>query len=248
VNRTGCDKPAKYFSADFEMSLVSAEIQECMPPRRIHALELTLDPNPARGEKRLQRDRQMEKQLLDYWFEKEVLPLEAMLLRFLRRNWRDKDEVYDILQEVYTRVYESAGHEPPRQVKPFVFSIARNLMIDRLRQMNVVPIEAVADFDQLNVLDDSPTPEQNVSARQELRLLQETLNTLPARCRQIVLLRKVEGVSQREVALKLGITEEVVEHQIAKAIRLLAQSMRSQRSQTVADAKRYLALKRRTHE
>jgi RNA polymerase sigma factor (sigma-70 family) len=198
--------------------------------------------------KRLWSDRPTEKQRLDHWFESEVLPFEAMLLRFLRRNWRDKEEAYDILQEVYARVYDAARRERPSHIKPFLFSTARNLMIDRLRQMNVVPINAVADFEALNVLDDSPTPEQNVSARQELRLLQAALDNLPDRCRQIVFLRKVEGFSQREVAQKLGVTEEVVEHQIAKAMRLLAQSVYGQRNQIITEAKRFLALKRNEEE
>jgi len=185
-----------------------------------------------------------EPQGLAQWFVTDVMPLEPMLLRFLNRNWRNHDEVRDLLQEVYVRVYEAAAREMPRAVKPFLFTIARNLMIDRLRQMNVVSIEAVADFEKLNVIDTMPSPECQASVREELRLLQKALDDLPPRCRQIVILRKIDGLPQREVAQRLGVTEEVVESQVAKAMRLLAQSMHSQRVQVVASAKRFFASRR----
>ena len=181
---------------------------------------------------------------LERWFVEDVIPLEPMLLRFLNRNWRNRDEVPDLIQEVYVRVYEAAAREQPWAVKPFLFAIARNLMIDRLRQMNVVSIEAVADFDKLNVIDDMPSPESQTSAREELRRLNKAVDALPARCRQIVIWRKMEGMSQREVASRLGVTEEVVESQLAKAMRLLANSIHGQREQVVASAKRYFALRR----
>jgi RNA polymerase sigma-70 factor (ECF subfamily) len=186
-----------------------------------------------------------EAQNLARWFVEDVVPLEPMLVRFLNRNWRNRDEVPDLVQEVYVRVYEAAARELPRTVKPFLFAIARNLMIDRLRQMNVVSFEAVADFDKLNVIDDVPSPERQTSAREELRQLQKALDALPPRCRQIVIWRKIEGMSQREVAQKLGVTEEVVESQVAKAMRLLASSIHGPREQVVATAKRYIALRRR---
>ena len=75
---------------------------------------------------------------LEQWFAREILPLEPMLERYLRRNWRDQSEVQDIRQDVYIRVYESALRERPFNPKHFVFQVARNLMIDRLRRKNVV--------------------------------------------------------------------------------------------------------------
>ncbi len=184
-------------------------------------------------------------QALAYWFMENVVPLEPMLVRYLRRNWRHQDEVPDLLQDVYVRLYEAAARERPRVVKPFLFTIARNLMIDRLRQMNVVSFEAVADFDRLNVIDDEPSPERLTSAREEIRQLQKAVDALPSRCRQIVVWRKIDGLSQREVARRLGVTEEVVESQLAKAVRLLANSVDGRREQVVATAKRYFAVRSR---
>lgn len=120
-----------------------------------------------------------EKADLDNWFVRQVLPHETVRTRFLLRNWRAADEVPDILQEVYVRIYEAATQKRPNAVKPFLFAAARNLMIDRVRHMNVVSIEAVADFDNLIVEDENPSPEMQALARDELNQLRKALETLP---------------------------------------------------------------------
>jgi RNA polymerase sigma-70 factor (ECF subfamily) len=180
----------------------------------------------------------------DDWFMEEVLPLEAMLTRFLRRSWRNEADISDLRQEVYARVYEAAWRERPLRTKPFLFQTARNLMIDRLRQQSVVSIETMGDFAWLDVSEDVPSPEAHVAARQELRLLQAALDELPPRCRQVVILRKVEGLSQKEVAKRMGIAVETVENQIAKGMRLLAQALAGRRGMLSAEARRYRMLKR----
>lgn len=168
-----------------------------------------------------------------------VLPLEPMLTRFLQRNWRDEAEISDLRQEAYARVYEAACRELPLQVKPFLFQIARNLMIDRLRRQSVVSLETMVDLDWLNVSDEKPSSEAHVAARQELRLLQAALDDLPPRCRQIVVMRKVEGLSQKEVAKRMGVAVDTVENQVAKGMRLLTQAMSGRRGAVTAEAKRY---------
>ncbi|MFZ6723497.1 RNA polymerase sigma factor [Undibacterium sp. Ji49W] len=167
----------------------------------------------------------MESNKLDEWFEFEVLPLEAALIRFLRRNRRQEDDVADLLQEVYVRLYESAAKRMPDMVKPFVFATARNLLIDLARRAQVVSIEAYADLDILDVSSDELTPERHATGHQELRLLQQAMDMLPARCREVVQLRKIDDMSQRDVALYMGITEDTVEKQISKGMRVLASSL-----------------------
>ena len=80
----------------------------------------------------------MDKQeSVDGWFVREVLPLEPMVMRFLRRNWRDGNEIDDLRQEAYVRIYDAAVHTRPDSAKSFLFQILRNLLIDR-RQKNKV--------------------------------------------------------------------------------------------------------------
>ncbi|NVE00167.1 RNA polymerase sigma factor [Massilia sp. BJB1822] len=162
---------------------------------------------------------------LNEWFVREVLPLEGALMRYLRRNSRDPGELPDLRQEVYVRVYEAARQRMPELTTAFVFATARNLLIDRARRAQIVSIETVAELELPETAGDDLTPERHASGRGELRLLQAALEELPPRCQEVVRLRKIEGMSQREVAEQLGIQEDTVEKQIAKGMRALADAL-----------------------
>lgn len=166
----------------------------------------------------------MDPRTLDEWFVGEVLPLEAALMRFLRRNWRSEADIVDLRQEIYARVCEAAAAAQPLNTKAFVFTTARNLLIDRMRHARVVPLEVAVDLDGWGAADEV-TPDRHVTARDELRRLQAGLDQLPARCREVVVLRKIEGLSQREVAARMGIREDTVERQTAHGMRALADFM-----------------------
>src|SRR5690606_37490994 len=101
----------------------------------------------------------------------------------------------------------------------------RHLMTDRLRRGKVVSIEPMGDFEPSRVLVDEVTPERWSGGRQTLHRLSDALDRLPARCREVVWLRRVEDLSQKDVALRLGISEKTVEKQIAKGMRLLADAL-----------------------
>ena len=55
-------------------------------------------------------------------------------MHYLRRNWRDVDEIDDLRQEVYERVFDAAAERLPQSAAAFVRSVARNLLIDRARR------------------------------------------------------------------------------------------------------------------
>lgn len=181
---------------------------------------------------------------IDEWFKREVLPLEPMLTGFLQRNRCSAAEVADLSQETFARIYESAQRERPVLVKAFLFQIARNLMIDHLRKQNVVPLDTIAEFEWANLPDDKPSSERQAAARQELRLLQTALDDLPPRCRQIVVMQRVEGLSQKEIAGQLNITVETVQTQLAKGMRLLAQAIGGRRSAVTTEARRHNFLRK----
>jgi RNA polymerase sigma-70 factor (ECF subfamily) len=158
---------------------------------------------------------------VEAWFVREVLPLEAMLMQYLRHNWRDQSDVEDLRQEVYIRVCQAARKEIPQPAKAFVFTTARNLLIDRARKSNVIPIEAVSDLDSLGVAVDTPGPDRAAIARDELRKLQDALDQLPARQREVMLLGRVEGLTGREIAQRLGLAETTVSEHLAKGMHAL---------------------------
>jgi len=165
---------------------------------------------------------------LDDWFIREILVHEAALAGFLRRCWPHRDELHDLRQEVNVRVYESAGRALPQQPRAFLFATARHLMTDRLRRSRVVSIEAMGDLEPLHVLIDEVSPERWCGGREGLRKLAEAFDQLPTRCRQVVWMRRVEELAQKEVAMRLGISEKTVEKHLARAMRLLAEQCHGQ--------------------
>jgi len=155
------------------------------------------------------------------WFVREVLPLEAALMQFLQHNWRNKSDIADLRQDVYVQVFNAAHKEIPTHTRAFVFQTARNLLLNRLRREHVVPIEAVADVDALSAAMDVPGQERAVIARDELRRLQGALDRLPPRCREVVILGRIEGLSGRVISTRLGITQQAVSVHLINGIRAL---------------------------
>ncbi len=162
---------------------------------------------------------------LDAWFKREILPHEAALVRYLTRVWPRKHEIQDLRQETYARVYAAAMTSRPTAPRSFLFTSAHHLMVDRVRHERVVSIEAVGDIEALNVSVDEVSVERRISARQELKLLARALDRLPPKCREVLWLRRVEGLSQREVAERMGVSEKTIEHHVSKGGRLLADYM-----------------------
>jgi len=159
---------------------------------------------------------------VDTWFAREVLPLEAALMQFLQHNWRNKSDVADLRQDIYVLVYESALKQIPDKPKQFVFATARHLLVDRVRREQIVPIEAVADLDALDVAMDEPSPDRQVIARDELKHLQAALDRLTPRCREAVVLGRIEGLSGVEIAERMGINRSTVSKHLTDGLAALA--------------------------
>jgi RNA polymerase sigma-70 factor (ECF subfamily) len=159
---------------------------------------------------------------VDDWFVREVLPHEPALLRYLARVWPNPADIQDIRHDAYVRILEGAHRLQPSAPKSLLFTTARNLMIDRARRNRIVPIDLLGELDSLNVLVDEVTPERRASIRQQLVNVTHAVNRLPAKCREVLWLRRVESLSQKEIAAKLGVSEGTVEKHLMRAARLLA--------------------------
>ena len=164
---------------------------------------------------------------VERWFVDEVLPLEPALTRLLRRCWRRADDIPDLRQEIYVNVFESASRDGiPEFTQAWLFRCARNLLINKARRAQVVPFELIADVDELaDPPSDHRTPERLAAASREIELLDAAFEALPPRCRQVMTLRMVDGLSQKEIAARLGIVEGTVERQVTLGIRALAEDL-----------------------
>jgi RNA polymerase sigma factor (sigma-70 family) len=167
----------------------------------------------------------------------QILPHEADVRAWLRRTGGLAADVDDIIQETYCRLAALEAVTHIANGRAYFFRTARNIAIERIRRARIVRIDCVTEIDALNVVDDEPSPERIVAGRRELLRVQRLIEGLPERCRQIFTLRRIHGLSQREVAARLGVTENVVETQSMRGLRLILRALTemSARDQPAAD-------------
>lgn len=157
----------------------------------------------------------------------QALEFESVLRACLYRYTRNQSDVEELLQETYARLITAAASDDPevRSVRAFALTIARNVAFDWLRHRQVVPIELVADMEALDVLDENEQIDEIVNSHQELEVLVGAIQGLPDRCRQVFTLRKVYGYSQREIAVRMNISENTVEQHLTRAARRCAEAL-----------------------
>jgi RNA polymerase sigma factor (sigma-70 family) len=156
------------------------------------------------------------------WFIREIVPLEAKLMHYLQRNWRNASDIPDLRQEVYARVLQVARERIPDNPEHFLFVCARNLLIDLIRREQVVPMETFADLDILGIASDAPQPDRLVIRREEFRRLEAAMEQLPVRTREAIALAYFEGLSRTEIARRMGVTRPAASKYIAKGTLILA--------------------------
>lgn len=143
-----------------------------------------------------------------------------MLRAWLASRFPDLAEIDDIIQEAYSHVLAARDSgQDLRSPKAFLFATARNLAIDAVRARAARHTEALAENDALSVLDDVAGIPETVARNQELELLTQAIQALPDRCRQVLTLRRLYGLPQKEIARKLGISEHTVEAQVTIGVR-----------------------------
>ncbi len=152
------------------------------------------------------------------WFAEEVQPHGAALRAFLQARYPSLPDVDDVVQECLVRVLRVHEREAVASPRGLLFATARNLALDQMRRQQVVAFEPITEVADSSVFTDSTNVTEIVSRRQEFDLLTEAIQSLPDRCRQVFTLRTAYGLSQREIAARLGISENTVEKQMSKGL------------------------------
>ncbi|MEP7350313.1 MAG: RNA polymerase sigma factor [Sphingorhabdus sp.] len=154
------------------------------------------------------------------WLAQHILPLEPSLRVWLARRRVVGLDVDDIVQEAYARLAAIDSVEGVRYPRAYLLQTAYSIICTHLRRSQVVSIRAVDDAELSRFECQEASPERRASDRDELHRIGEIIARFPKQVAMVFMLRRVEGLSQRDTAQRMNVSESTVEKHMAKGIRL----------------------------
>jgi RNA polymerase sigma factor (sigma-70 family) len=143
---------------------------------------------------------------------------QSALKRFISRFFRSVQDVEDVAQETFLRAYRAESGKSIAQPKAFLFRIAKHIALNQLSRRSHQVTEYLEDLGDSDVLIGAGSLEDEVAAHQAVGLHCEAIAALTPHCRRVYMLRKVHGMSQKEIASSLGIAVSTVEKHLIKGV------------------------------
>lgn len=153
------------------------------------------------------------------WFVEEVKPYEPILRGYLQKRFPSLPDHDDIVQEAYIRLLRAEGNGKLTCAKAFLFTVARNVAIDLLRRRQATTHEPMSDLAEMPVLDEAAGVAESLERQQRHEVLIEAIASLPDRCREVLMLRHLDGLAYKEIATRLGISPNTVKVHMVKGVR-----------------------------
>jgi RNA polymerase sigma-70 factor (ECF subfamily) len=140
------------------------------------------------------------------------------LVRFLTTRLHSVSEAKEVAQEAYVRVLQLDKPGASNLLRAYLFRVALNLAIDRIRRRKVQQRIYVSDPDLMEAAEDLCDPERYAVAREDLMLVARSLTELPEKCLKAFLMYRLEGETQARIAERLGITDRTVNSYVRRAM------------------------------
>lgn len=150
------------------------------------------------------------------WFLREVYPHEPALKAWLKHRYPSLQQWDEIVQESYLKVLKVHRKFRLKAPKAYLFATARNLCIDALRREKVVKFHSMSceQMEGQGMEMSGKDVRSELIEQEEFEILTSAIQTLPKQCRRVVTLRKVYGMSAKQIASELKLSHRTVENQL----------------------------------
>lgn len=142
----------------------------------------------------------------------------SSLMRFIGRFVRHPQDIEDIVHETFLRTYASEINTQIRSPKAFLFRTARNLALKHLSKSSYRLTDYLEDFEFSEVLRVEESAENTAEIQEQFAVFCQAVRLLPVQCRRAFILRKVYGLTYKEIAEHLGVSVNTVEKHLATGI------------------------------
>lgn len=143
---------------------------------------------------------------------------QGRLKQFVRRLVKNRATAEDLVQDAFVNLLRSTALSEIGNSRSYLTQTARNLAIDHLRRERTRSLFS----GELNAGDlpacDQPLPDVVLQGRQELVVLRNVIDRLPPKCRAVFLLSREHGLTMKQIAESLGISEKTVEKHLMRAM------------------------------
>ena len=149
-------------------------------------------------------------------FEELYIRYNARLYNFFYKIIRNTQEAEGLVQEVFITIWENKEKlDENKSFSSFIFRIARNKVLNIIKQKLTQKVYRKYILDKDKDWMDLRT---DIESRELMDLIQKSIDALPERTKEIFLFSRNDGMTYKEIAQKLNITENVVDHEIRKAL------------------------------
>ncbi|MPT49238.1 MAG: RNA polymerase sigma factor [Sphingobium sp.] len=170
------------------------------------------------------------------WVADEILPHEAYVRNWLARRWGHLVDVEEVIQDAYYRISGLSSVNHISSGRAYFFKTVQSIVMDAMRHAKVANIRGLTEIEWDYVIDDSPTPDRIAEGRQELGRLQSALAQLTHISRQVIVLRRIHGLSQKETAKHLGVSEHIVENNLVRGVRKILTAMQEEDNKALEES------------